>query len=102
MTPEKAISSPVHDGFSNAALQWVVGRHAFKFGGEQRVFLNNFWQPNYPTGCFYFPQNITAAFPGDNDITHGNSFATMLMGWADTSSGCPFASSMLNIVPLLC
>ena len=83
----------------SSSLSWVKGKHTIKGGFEQRQFFNNFWQPNYPTGCFYFPQGITAAFPGDSDITHGNSFATMLMGWADTSSGCPFASSMLNIVP---
>ncbi len=89
-----------HTLFSySSALAWVHGAHTFKAGFEQRQFLNNFWQPNYPTGCFYFPQSITAQSPIDSDITHGNSFATLLMGWADTSSGCPLASAMLNIVP---
>ena len=83
----------------SSSLSWVKGKQTIKGGFEQRQFFNNFWQPNYPTGCFYFPQEITAEFPGDSDITHGNSFATMLMGWADTSAGCPFASSMLNIIP---
>jgi hypothetical protein len=83
----------------STALSWVHGKHTLKAGFEQRQFFNNFWQPNYPTGCFYFPQSITSQGPTDNDITHGNSFATLLMGWADTSSGCPFASAMLNIVP---
>src|SRR5579871_5173534 len=26
------------------------GSHLIKIGGEQRIFYNNFWQPNYPTG----------------------------------------------------
>jgi hypothetical protein len=83
----------------SSALSWIHEEHTVKAGFEQRQFLNNFWQPNYPTGCFYFPQSITAQSPTDPLLTHGNSFATLLMGWADTSSGCPFASAMLNIVP---
>jgi len=35
-----------HTLFSySSALQWVKGAHSIKFGGEQRVFFNNFWQP---------------------------------------------------------
>jgi len=83
----------------SSSLSWVKGKQTIKGGFEQRQFFNNFWQPNYPTGCFDFPQGVTAQYPGDNNIGDGNAFATMLMGWADTSAGCPFASSMLNIVP---
>ena len=52
---------------------------------------NDFWQPNWPTGTFYFPQGITAAFPGDSNLADGNSFATMIMGWADPSSPSSFS-----------
>jgi hypothetical protein len=76
----------------SSSLTWVKGSHTFKGGFEQRQFFNNFWQPNYPTGYFYFPQGVTAQFPGDPSITDGNSFATMLMGWADPSS-------LINILP---
>ncbi|HMK23214.1 MAG TPA: carboxypeptidase regulatory-like domain-containing protein, partial [Terriglobales bacterium] len=30
----------------SSAIQWVRGAHSFKFGGEQRVFYNNFQQPD--------------------------------------------------------
>jgi TonB dependent receptor-like, beta-barrel len=75
-----------------SSLTWVKGRHTVKGGFEQRQFFNNFWQPNYPTGSFYFPQSVTAQFPGDLTLSNGNSFATMLMGWADSSS-------FINILP---
>ena len=40
----------------SSALSWVKGRHVLKFGGEQRLFFNNFFQPNPPTGLFHFTQ----------------------------------------------
>jgi Carboxypeptidase regulatory-like domain len=70
----------------SSSMSLVRGQHTIKFGFEQRQFFNNFWQPSYPTGTFYFPQSITGAFPGDNNLGDGNSFATMLLGWADPSS----------------
>ncbi len=70
----------------SSSLSMIRRGHTLKFGFEQRQFLNNFWQPNWPTGSFYFPQGITAQFPGDTNLADGNSFATMAMGWADPSS----------------
>lgn len=70
----------------SSSMSQVRSAHTIKFGFEQREFFNNFWQPNWPTGSFYFPQGITAQFPGDTNLADGNSFATMLMGWADPSS----------------
>src|ERR1019366_6925608 len=50
-----------HTLFSySSALQWVKGAHSLKFGGEQRVFLNNFWQPHDPTGILHFSRDVTA------------------------------------------
>jgi len=39
----------------------VKGNHVLKFGGEQRLFFNNFFQPDDATGLFHFGGNITAA-----------------------------------------
>ncbi len=77
----------------SSGLQWIKGRHSVKFGGEQRIFFNNFWQPNYPTGTFDFNRDVTTSQPnqglgGDGE---GNPFATILSGFA--------ASGQLNIVP---
>jgi hypothetical protein len=79
----------------SSVLQWVKGRHSIKIGGEQRVFLNNFWQPNNPTGTFTFARDVTTQQPGqglgETDTPQGNPFATMLTGFAE--------SGQYNIVP---
>ncbi len=78
----------------SSSLSWVHRSQTFKVGFEQRQFFNNFWQPNYPTGYFYFPQSITA--PCLQRMTHhkGTRLRPLLMGWADTGAG-----SLFNIVP---
>lgn len=69
----------------SSAFSWTHGRHNFKFGGEQRLFYNNFFQPSYPTGYFSFDQLVTAASPFDTDNgVQGNSFANILIGYGDT------------------
>jgi Carboxypeptidase regulatory-like domain/TonB dependent receptor len=68
----------------SSSISWVRGKHNFTAGFEQRQFFNNFGQPNYPTGYFYFPQNITAVSP--TDTSSGNSFAALLIGYGDPSS----------------
>jgi hypothetical protein len=79
----------------SSAIQWVKGRHSIKFGGEQRVFLNNFWQPNYPTGSFNFDRDVTTQQPGqglgESDTPQGSPWATILTGFAH--------DAQLNIVP---
>jgi hypothetical protein len=65
----------------SSALSWVKGAHSLKFGGEQRVFFNNFWQPSNPTGLFSFDQNATNMSPNDGVVTEGDSFASLLLGW---------------------
>jgi Carboxypeptidase regulatory-like domain/TonB dependent receptor-like, beta-barrel len=77
----------------SSMLQWINGRHSLKFGGEQRLFYNNFFQPNYPTGDFTFSRDVTASQPnaGLGDNGEGNSYATILTGFA--------YSGELNIIP---
>jgi Carboxypeptidase regulatory-like domain/TonB dependent receptor len=79
----------------SSALQWVKGRHSLKIGGEQRVFFNNFWQPDNPTGIFNFSRDVTTSQPnnslGDDDHRQGNPFATILLGYPHDAS--------LHIVP---
>jgi hypothetical protein len=69
-----------------SALSWVHGRHIFKFGGEQRQFFNNFYQPNPPTGFFHFTQGATEQVVGAGNALQGNSFASLLLGYGDPSS----------------
>lgn len=70
----------------SSAVSFVRGRHTIKAGFEQRQFLNNFFQPNYPTGYFYFPQTVTASTPTYSNTDQGNSFADILLGYGDSSS----------------
>jgi len=70
----------------SSALSWVHGRHIFKFGGEQRQFFNNFYQPNPPTGYFHFTQGETEQVVGAGNSLQGNSFASLLLGYGDPST----------------
>jgi hypothetical protein len=77
----------------SSALQWIRGAHSIKFGGEQRVFFNYFWQPDNPTGIFNFSRDVTTSQPntGLGDSGEGNPFATILVGYPHDAS--------LHIVP---
>jgi len=79
----------------SSGLQWVMGPHSIKFGGEQRVFYNNFRQPDNPTGIFNFSRDVTTQVPnaGLGDDNQGNPFATMLVGFPSPEN------SLLHIVP---
>jgi hypothetical protein len=67
------------------------GSHLIKVGGEQRIFYNNFWQPNYPTGYMTFTDQVTSPNPNsDTDAsgnTTGNPFASLAFGYADNVNG---------------
>ena len=80
----------------SSSLSWAKGRQIWKFGGEQRLFFNNFFQPNTPTGFFHFTQGVTEKFIGKGDTTQGNSFASLLLGYGDTDSNLGTAGSVAN------
>jgi hypothetical protein len=82
----------------SSAMQWVHGKHLLKFGGEQRLFYNNFWQPNYPTGLFNFTDDVTSQFPnsGAGGGTQGNPFASLLFGFPDNQSTINITPSVAN------
>ena len=42
------------------------GSHLIKIGGEQRIFYNNFWQPNNPTGNLTFTDEVTSPTPNND------------------------------------
>ena len=75
------------------------GAHLIKVGGEQRIFYNNFWQPNYPTGFMTFTDNTTSPNPNSNTDasgnTTGNPFASLAFGYGDNIN----ASSQLVVTP---
>lgn len=68
------------------AFSWTKGAHTLKVGGQQQLFYNNFFQPNYPNGFFNFSQDVTSQDPFDTvDGTQGNDFASVLLGWPDSN-----------------
>src|SRR5882672_6156366 len=67
----------------SSGLVWTHGKHNFKFGGEQRLFFNNFRQPSYPTGYFHFAQTVTEQFIDAFNPDQGNPFADILLGIGD-------------------
>ena len=75
------------------------GSHLIKIGGEQRVFYNNFWQPNNPTGILTFTDNTTSPNPNsDTDAAGnptGNPYASLAFGYGDNVN----ASSQLIVTP---
>ncbi len=76
------------------------GSHLIKLGGEQRIFYNNFWQPNNPTGNLTFTDEVTSPTPfSDYDasgvVTTGNPLASLAFGYGDNLN----ASSQLIVTP---
>ena len=76
------------------------GSHLIKLGGEQRIFYNNFWQPNNPTGLLTFTDEVTSPTPNsDYDasgvVTTGNPLASLAFGYGDNVN----AGSQLLVTP---
>ncbi len=65
----------------SSSLSKVIGGHNLKFGGEQRQFFNNFWQPCDPNGAFFFGRGETMQDPFNPNDSQGNSAASLLLGW---------------------
>ena len=79
-----------------SALSWAKGRQIWKFGGEQRLFFNNFFQPGNPTGLFNFTKNETEQVIGTGDPTQGNGFASLLLGYGNLDSSLAASGPVAN------
>ena len=83
------------------------GSHLIKIGGEDRLFYNNFWQPNYPSGILTFTDDVTSPTPnsdcdpnaidvnGNCTLYTGNPFASLAFGYGDNING----TSQLVVTP---
>jgi hypothetical protein len=80
----------------SSSMSWVKGRQIWKFGGEQRLFYNNFYQPNGPTGFFHFTPGVTEQVVGGGNSIQGNSFASLLLGYGDTDSSLTVFKPVAN------
>ncbi len=85
--------------------QFVIskGSHLMKIGGEQRLFYNNFFQPNDPTGTLNFTDYVTSPTPNNdadaNGNPTGNPFASTLFGYADNINPFPSTPTSLEVLP---
>jgi hypothetical protein len=79
------------------------GSHLLKFGGEQRLFYNNFFQPSDPTGSFNFTDYVTSPTPNSdvdsNSNPTGNPLASALFGYADNINPFPAEPTALQVLP---
>jgi hypothetical protein len=80
----------------SSALSWARGRQIWKFGGEQRLFFNNFFQPGNPTGFFQFTQFETEQHVDNEDDTQGSSFASLLLGFGNNDSSLDTNGAVAN------
>src|SRR5579871_5619774 len=83
-------------GSYSSSIAWVKGRQVWKFGFEQRLFYNNFSQPQNPSGFFHFTQGVTEQVVGAGNALQGNSFASLLLGYPDLDSHLTVAPSVAN------
>ncbi|MGA6982339.1 MAG: carboxypeptidase regulatory-like domain-containing protein [Candidatus Sulfotelmatobacter sp.] len=87
------------------STQFVVskGSHLMKFGGEQRLFYNNFFQPSDPTGTLNFTDYVTSPTPNNDTDANGNAtgnpFASTLFGYADNVNPYPSEPTSLQVLP---
>ena len=77
-----------------SSLSKVVGPHNLKFGGEQRIFFANFWQPGFPGGFFQYNSAPTTESVFDASPNQGNGIASMLLDFGD-----PYSWGGINIQP---
>jgi len=80
----------------SSSMSWAKGRQIWKFGGEQRLFFNNFFQPGSPTGFFHFSQGITDSAVNGSPNPQGDSFASLLLGYGDVDSSVDTSASLSN------
>ena len=80
----------------SSSVSWAKGRQIWKFGGEQRLFFNNFFQPGSPTGFFNFSQGVTEKTIGAGNTDEGNGFASLLLGYGETNSSLGTFGSVAN------
>jgi hypothetical protein len=85
--------------------QVVISKHShlMKFGGEQRLFYNNFFQPNDPTGTLNFTDYVTSPTPNSDSDANGNPtgnpLASTLFGYADNVNPYPSTPTSLEVLP---
>jgi hypothetical protein len=63
----------------------VIGGHNLAFGGQRQIFFDNFFQPSDTSGNLFYGPDVTAQDVFSPGPEQGNSLASMLLGWGDSS-----------------
>lgn len=75
----------------SSAMNKIVGAHNLRFGGEQRIYFTNYWQPGAPNGSFSFGRGQTTQSVFNPSSSQGDALASLMLGWGSGGS--------LNILP---
>lgn len=62
-------------------MNWILGRHGIKFGGDFRRYNRNTPGPGAATGNYTFSKGWTQADPQRGDATSGDEFASFMLGY---------------------
>ena len=68
----------------NDDFTWIHGNHTFKFGGMYQINHYNGFGRQCEAGCVGFSYQQTGVPGGSNPNAGGNSFASFLLGYADS------------------
>lgn len=70
----------------NSAVTKVLGKHNLKFGGERRIYLNNFFQASTSGGFDFDPGQTSFDALLPNSTVQGDGLASFLVGFPDDGS----------------
>ncbi|MBI5084740.1 MAG: TonB-dependent receptor [Acidobacteria bacterium] len=80
-------SYETHDTWSVApTMNWILGRHVIKYGGDFRRYNRNQLGPGAASGNYSFSKGWTQADPQRGDAVSGNEFASFLLGYPSGGS----------------
>jgi len=77
----------------SSVVDKVVGSHELRFGGERRIFLNNFFQPSDTSGSFEFSPNLTMQSNVNPNPLQGNALASLLLGYFSSGTDAAFTGN---------
>ncbi len=69
----------------SSVMSKVVGAHNLRFGGEQKTYFSNYWQPGAPNGYYTFGRGSTSEQVFDPAGGQGSDIASLLLGWGNNS-----------------
>ncbi|MBI3209459.1 MAG: TonB-dependent receptor [Candidatus Solibacter usitatus] len=86
MGPNRLVANGTNDVYTiQPNVNFVSGRHFFRFGFESRKYNDNSSNPGAAVGSYSFGKNWTQANAGRPDAVSGNELATFLLGYPSSA-----------------